>query len=198
MAKGSRRGGDIVLGVRHIAGVFAVLVVLLGVMFTLGYVLGRGHYDAQSRAAAENALPTGAGAASQERLPPPAAELEFYNSAEQRQTPERLSAPAEAKPVPAPKPVASRQAQPPQPPRSATTPLMPRGATVLQVAALTRESDALAMAHELREKDFPAFVLSPTADRYYRVQVGPYPDAASATAARRKLEGHGFKPIVRR
>jgi cell division protein FtsN len=54
------------------------------------------------------------------------------------------------------------------------------------------------MAEELREKDFPAFVLNATTDRYYRVQVGPYSDAPSATAARRKLESHGFKPIVRR
>jgi cell division septation protein DedD len=66
------------------------------------------------------------------------------------------------------------------------------------VAALLRESDALALAQALQEKKFPAIVTTPSTDKYYRVQIGPYPDAKSATAARHALEKQGFKPIVRR
>jgi cell division septation protein DedD len=69
---------------------------------------------------------------------------------------------------------------------------------VLQVAALTRENDALALAEALQQKQYSAFVLTPAGDNLYRVQVGPYADAKSADAAKRSLEREGFKAIVRR
>ena len=47
-------------------------------------------------------------------------------------------------------------------------------------------------------KRFPAFVLTPGADHFYRVQVGPYPNAQSANIARKKLEAQGFKSIIKR
>jgi cell division protein FtsN len=49
----------------------------------------------------------------------------------------------------------------------------------------------------LQRKRFPAFVVSPQADKYYHVQVGPYADQKSADAAKKGLEGAGFKAIVR-
>ena len=54
MATGSKGGGDMVLGSRHLAGIFVVLVVLFGVVFTLGYVLGRNHGETQLRALADS------------------------------------------------------------------------------------------------------------------------------------------------
>ena len=77
-------------------------------------------------------------------------------------------------------------------------PTIPRGGIVLQVAALTKETDALALAEALQKKKFPAFVLPPAADHYYRVQVGPYADEQSADLARHKLEKEGFKAILKR
>ena len=77
-------------------------------------------------------------------------------------------------------------------------PFVPKGAIILQVAALTKEGEALALAEALQKKKFPAFVLTPRADQYYRVQVGPYADVQSANGARRGLENEGFKAIVRR
>ena len=65
------------------------------------------------------------------------------------------------------------------------------------MAALTRESDALDLASRLQKKKFPAFVLSPQGDKYYRVQVGPYADPKAAEAARKGLEDAGFKAIVK-
>lgn len=75
---------------------------------------------------------------------------------------------------------------------------MTRGSIVLQVSALTRESDALAMADILQQKRFPSFVVTPTSDALYRVQVGPYADMQSAEAAKRALDREGIKAIIKR
>ena len=41
-------------------------------------------------------------------------------------------------------------------------------------AAVHREDDAMALAQALQQKKFPAFVITPCTDKYYRVHVGPY------------------------
>ncbi len=69
---------------------------------------------------------------------------------------------------------------------------------MLQVAAVQRESDAMALAQALQQKKFPAYVITPGTDKFYRVQVGPYADTQSATIARNDLEAKGFKSIVKR
>jgi len=45
---------------------------------------------------------------------------------------------------------------------------------------------------------FPALVITPSADKYFRVQVGPYADTQSAANVRHDLEANGFKSIVKR
>ena len=66
------------------------------------------------------------------------------------------------------------------------------------VAAVQPESGAMALAQSLQQKKFPAFVITSSADKYFRVQVGPYADTQSATDARHDLEADGFKSIVKR
>jgi cell division septation protein DedD len=77
-------------------------------------------------------------------------------------------------------------------------PVIPRGHVVLQIAALTREGDAMALVEALQKKQFPAFLLAPTTGNLYRVQVGPYPDGKVADAAKKALEREGFKAITKR
>lgn len=72
------------------------------------------------------------------------------------------------------------------------------GGYSLQVAALTKESDALELAKQLQKKNFPAYVLAPHGDKYFRVQVGPYADQKAADAARKGVEAAGFKAFVKR
>ena len=74
---------------------------------------------------------------------------------------------------------------------------LPGGGYTLQVAALRKEADAMALATNLQKRKFPAFVLSPHGDKYYRVQVGPYADAKAAENAQKGLEAAGFKAIVK-
>lgn len=222
------------LGGRHLVGIFALLVVVLGIVFTLGYLLGRSRYEDQARVAAATApaetVPGGtkdsaSGAASGAtrsdsagRAEAPPASWEFYRSGEPAKAPERLEpapgTPASASPralaappqPAAPAPAAPARSSAPAPPAASAarrpasggSALIPKGAITLQVAALLREEDALVLAQALQEKKFPAIVTTPSTDKYYRVQIGPYPDAKSATAARRELEKQGFKSIVRR
>ena len=77
-------------------------------------------------------------------------------------------------------------------------PLIPKGSIMLQVAAVQHQDDALALAQALQQKKFPAFVIPPGSDKYFRVQVGPYPDMKVAASARQDLEAKGFKSIVKR
>lgn len=74
---------------------------------------------------------------------------------------------------------------------------VPAGSYVLQVAAMRQNADAVAVANSLRLKHFPAFVINPTTDKYYHVQVGPYHDVKSANTAKKGLEAAGFKAIVK-
>jgi len=133
---------------------------------------------------------------------PPNSEWEFYHAGENRKTEDHLKPIAQA-PGPAHKsaPVLVRTPAPPKTSsgssKSLNAPLIPGGAYTLQVAALTREADALELATRLQKKKFPAFVVSPQTDKYYRVQVGPYADQKAAEAARKGLEGAGFKAIVK-
>ncbi len=76
--------------------------------------------------------------------------------------------------------------------------LIPPGATLLQVAASPRKSDALALAGVLRQKGFTVIILEPTGDNFYRVEVGPYADGQSARRAKLALNRDGFQVFVRR
>jgi cell division septation protein DedD len=202
-----------VLGGRHLVGIFLVLVVVFAVVFTLGYLLGRSQYDSSIRAASAAPAQPSAGtatplagaasAAAPSQAQPPPADWDFYHSAEPAKSPARLAPQPKKELSAAKRPVGktSKRRAParlPRADRSLAAPLIPRGASVLQVAALTQQTDALALAQALQRKKFPAFVLMPATDRFYRVQVGPYADARSAGFARRRLEKQGFKSIVKR
>jgi cell division septation protein DedD len=132
---------------------------------------------------------------------------DFYHSAEPKTTEDHLQPPK--KPVTAalppaqsaaPKPPAASLKTVAQPKEStpAGTPLVANGAIMLQVAAVQREGDAMALAQALQQKKFPAYVITPGPDKYYRVQVGPYSDNQSASNARHDLEANGFKSIIKR
>ena len=78
--------------------------------------------------------------------------------------------------------------------KNATTiPLIPNGSYLLQVAALSKQDDALEVASSLQKRHFAAYVQPPQKDKYYRVQVGPFKDQKSADSAKKGLEGAGYK-----
>jgi cell division septation protein DedD len=216
MASNEKKGGgDFVLESRHLVGLFMLLVVIFGVVFTLGYLLGRSQYDSRLRAAVgaptEGDPPAAAPAVKSKGKPENQAaapsqknsDWDFYHSAEPKATEDHLQPvkkPGAATQATAPKPAAAppKPASPPKNSAPAGAPLVANGAIMLQVAAVQRESDALALAQALQQKKFPALVITPSADKYFRVQVGPYADTQSAANARHNLEANGFKSIVKR
>jgi cell division septation protein DedD len=68
---------------------------------------------------------------------------------------------------------------------------------LVQVAAYTRQADALNLVDSLRAQDFIAFVSPPVTDEYYRVQLGPYTTLEAAQIGKRELEKAGFTPFIR-
>src|SRR5579884_1682658 len=206
MASGGKRGaGERVLEGRHVIGLFLLVLLFSGVFFTLGYLMGRDSFSSQVRAASSpNATSSELRNAEKGWFANPAAQThsdwEFYDAAKSKPADERLGSAAARQPPARTLPAASKSNASPRPAvssKTANAPMIPAGSYFLQVAALTREADALDLAARLRKKSFPSFVLSPQTDKYFRVQVGPYADQKSAEAARKGLEGAGFKAIVK-
>lgn len=225
MASGGRRGaGERVLESRHVIGLFLLMLVFSGVFFALGYVMGRNQYGGQVNAAnngmggAEplvsakpDVAPKKAAAAhndSGDSDPATSTTSDSTWDIYDKEKSSKVSPHLEPVPKSAPTPPTSRQVStrnsapavaPPRAPverSSANAPLVPNGAIVLQVAALARQDDALALAGSLQRKHFSAYVQSPHKDKYYRVQVGPFKDQKSADAAKKGLESAGFKAFA--
>ncbi len=129
--------------------------------------------DSDAQPAAEAAKPTASKAETQvtASLPAKASEIPVAAGA------------AEAKPAPKTQVTASAN-----------------GAFVVQIAAVTREEDAEALAGALRKKSYSVFVVNNQAvhDKFYHVQVGPFSSLQDAEAMKIKLTGEGYNPIVKR
>jgi cell division septation protein DedD len=226
-SRGNRGGaGERVLESKHVIGLFMLMLVFSGVFFALGYVMGRNQYDGQVRAAgpSPHATPdpvispkselstkrSGSKASAQPAAPAadPSSEVNgqpdsdwgFYNAGKSAPDdtlrpgtatqPSTINAVSNAKTSSHPANVSAKSAN-----GQAASSAGP-GYTV-QVAALRKEVDAHSVALTLQKKKFPAFVVAPTSDKYFHVQVGPYPDQKSAEAAKKGLESAGFKAIVK-
>lgn len=204
---GNKRG-DRVLESRHLVGLFLGVVLLCGVFFTLGYVMGRTQYDTSVHASDASPLHPAASSrnsakSSAEKTPagPAASEWDFYakkadDSLEAAPKP-RASRPSAASPRSGGAGAEAKRGEA-KLPSHVRPPRMLKNAIVLQVAALRHQGDALALADAIQQKHFPSFVLTPATDAYYRVQVGPYSSQAAAEKARRELDHQGFKSIIKR
>jgi len=68
----------------------------------------------------------------------------------------------------------------------------------VQVAAVSKQEDAEALVDALKKKQYAAFSTNASADKLYRVQVGPFGDIKEAEATRAKLVGDGYNPILKK
>jgi DedD protein len=220
MASGRRSAGERVLEGKHVIGLFLLMLLFSGVFFTLGYVMGRNQFSGQVNA--ENTgvhtgepsyIPGAKASATRKSMEAPPANApitdpsspvkdkvwEFPNASQDKSEPRLEPAP---KSVPEPPTAKTLNAKAKAGPSSASVknvktstsgPLIPAGALLLQVAALTKQDDALEIASSLQKKHFAAYVQPPQKDKYYRVQVGPFKDQKAADAAKKGLEGAGYR-----
>ncbi len=211
---------------RHVIGLFMLMLLFSGVFFTLGYVMARNQYDGQVRASdtrgsfgSPDVLPKKeviTRSTSKKPAPEPqtqstdtaipaSTDWEFYHAGDSNKVddhlkpiPTTVSSSAPTKNVSASKPAVTSNSSSSAISRTIVPPPLGSGAGInLQVAAMTHEPDAMALANSLRKKNFPTFVQSPQGDKFYHVLVGPYADQKSADAARKGLEAAGFKAIVK-
>ena len=221
MAGNGKRGGggDRILESRHLVGLFLGVVLLCGVFFTLGYVMGRTQFSGSVHAAdpvpkyspmlttpakpAAKESPASASATKHETKDPGECWADCGTKTPDRPEVEPAAAKAAApvaskssKTLAAAPPAAAKPVVVKEPARF-QAPAMNKNSIVLQVAATKQQRDALDMADILQKKRFPSFVANSPADAFYHVQVGPYADMASAESAKRALEQLGFKSIIK-
>lgn len=189
---------ELVLGNKQLLSVFFIVVLLLGVFFAMGYIVGRN--SAPGRA--ETALKM-----TPER-PPQASDPSSQPSPmpiQQAPAPE-TSAPASAAPPvdePATKPVVketAKAAPPPEPAEEKVAPTSdaPLAGSYWQVAA-TKRAEADMLVDLLKGKGFKArLVPAPGMDGYFRVIVGPAPSTSVLSTLKADLEAAGYKQPIKR
>jgi DedD protein len=157
---------------------------------------------------------TGTQTASSEAASGQTSNLTFYNAVKQSnkgsQTAANEPKPAGAQKSEVPKVVEASTTTPPGKAEAAvsrpadvishTSPVTGPGTVVVQIAAVSREDDAVALAGALRKKNYNVFVVNNpiTNDKFYHVQVGPFSSIAEAEATKARLVAEGYNPIIKK
>jgi cell division septation protein DedD len=68
----------------------------------------------------------------------------------------------------------------------------------VQVAAVTKQEDAEALVESLKGRQYAAFIVTPSPDKFFHVQVGPFADVKEAEDMRAKLVSDGYSPILKK
>jgi hypothetical protein len=211
---------ELILGNRQLISVFVIVVVLLGLFFSMGYIVGRNSSPVANATETAHADKTGGDShpaepapsdSSSSAAPADAPAQPLVNAAPDDSAPattppsittqpERpAAAPAAVKPPASkagkPKPSPASEAPPPE--RASVASQLP-GGQYWQVVATARP-DAEIIAEALAKKGFHAVLAPAPKDGVFRVLVGPLPDAPTQAQTRTGLEAAGFKnPIMRK
>jgi cell division septation protein DedD len=190
---------EILLGNKHLLGIFFVIAILLGIAFTGGYMVGRNSAEksAEKRTATVSAGPPDAAAtpatpSSLETHSVPPASSDATGAPQKADTHAAETAPPEGAPLGSP-----RRKSVPAPVENPSAAYLPQtGQTFLQVAAVGRnESDAI--ADVLNKKGFHAHsVPKPGSTTIYRVLIGPIRDTADLSSTRDQLRSNGFRDVI--
>ena len=185
---------ELVLGNKQLLSVFFIVVILLGVFFTMGYVVGRNsapitaaqqQTQTYERQSAPSAVPV-----TERRQAAPAT---VATEPEQTSAPASVQTSTPARPVKA-EPAAQKSIELP----TVVTVTQPQvGRTYLQVLAVAKP-EAEVLVDVLTKKGFRAVVAPGPNDRVFRVLVGPAKDLDDASKLKTDLEGAGFKPFVKK
>jgi DedD protein len=199
---------EITLGTGRMLAIFFTLVLVCAFFFAIGFSLGRKTTSSASLLANPSTTPATIVRPATKSSPAQAAaqspDFGFYKAVGQKSA-DGLT-PTAAPATTAVTTTAATTTTPAAPtvepaPKDATDPgnVPPAGSYFVQVAAVSRQEDAESLVEALKKKQYPAFSANNAAvDKFYRVQVGPYPDQKSAEAMRARLIGDGYNPIVKK
>ena len=212
MAKNEDGEFELILGNRQLISVFLIVVILLGLFFSMGYIVGRNSAPGvtevarESKPARTGAPPAEAPAAEPAKTPeapapeaePPARDRSAAGTHVAKDVPEAAPSASPAV-VEKPKPSPSRQqATPAPPPARASLTGDPAPGDYWQVVATARP-DAEIITEALTKKGFHAVMAPAPKDGVFRVLIGPLKDPSTQAQTRTALESAGFKnPIVRK
>lgn len=194
---------ELILGNKQLLSVFFLVIVLLGVFFAMGYVVGR------------NSGPVGAVETVQERQPsdvpasksPVMVESNARPASSASNAPESATAPPRQEPlvitesepeptrVPTATQPAARQPQATVQPEPLSQPAA--GGLFLQVVASPRPQAEM-ITELLNKRGFSARVVPGPNDLLFRVWVGPLADNTAVSKSKASLEALGFKPVVKK
>ena len=181
MPKNEEGEFELILANRQLLSVFFIVVILLGVFFTMGYIVGRNSGTATAEVTPASGVDTRPAVA---EAPARASEPAPVSSTPTQTAPQQ------------PAPAAEREPEPPRretraEPRAAAGSHPVPGQTYLQLAA-TSEHEADIMVDVLRKKSFRAMAAEiDEKPGTFRVLVGPVTDT-TANKMRADLQGAGF------
>ena len=201
---------ELILGNRQLISVFLIVVILLGVFFSMGYIVGRNSAPVVAESARESKPGIVHAPASSDASTP-----ELFKTSEPAQTAPEATTPsradtgthpakdvAQSAPAPAPAPA------PPQ--KAKSSPLPPAAAPTASVSAdvapgqywqvvATARPDAEIITETLNKKGFHTVMSPAPKEGVFRVLVGPLKDASTQAQTRTSLEAAGFKnPLLRK
>ncbi|HEX4604125.1 MAG TPA: SPOR domain-containing protein [Candidatus Angelobacter sp.] len=190
---------EITLSTGKLLGIFFGLVIICGVFFTMGYLLGKstsagGRTEIVATVPSGNAAAKPSGAnktpeATTQSCPPGSpncAPISPGNDASTK-NPDQ----------PAPKSDSGGKTADQSASSGAEVKNGAGSSYMVQVAAVSKQEDAEILVTALRKKQYPVFVANSAGDPLFHVQVGPFSDKKDADAMRTRLAGDGYNAIVK-
>ena len=194
------RDTEITLSTSKLLGIFFGLVVICGVFFTMGYLLGKST-SAGGRTEIVSSGPSGSPA-----VKPNAGNKQPETITQTCPPGSPNCAPAGSDTSSAGKTTDQAAAQPSSNKASDQSATQPAGTDVknganssfmVQVAAVSKQEDAEILVTALRKKQYPVFIANSSGDPLFHVQVGPFSEKKDAEAMRTRLSGDGYNAIVK-
>ncbi|HEY1649059.1 MAG TPA: SPOR domain-containing protein [Terracidiphilus sp.] len=219
----ARRDTELTLGSGTLLVIFGGLVLLCGLCFGLGYMLG--HHGSQSPTAAAPAAetasqPLGAGSSlakpsATETAAQPSPEADGAASDPSAPVASSLTPAAEAQTLPVPvaagapnqpevHPALTPAVETNQPgqagipvhPAFVSAPAAPAGSLMVQIAAVSNTEDAEVLTSALRKRGYTVNARREPADNLVHVRVGPFATPAEANSWKMKLLNDGYNAVV--
>jgi cell division septation protein DedD len=210
---------ELTLSTGKLLGFFFGMVVVCGIFFSLGYLVGKGSSQAGAPVMTDSAA--NSNLVSSGGTKPPAGHATAVPSVPATTTADATSADSTSASDPNYQKDLQQKDSNPQlaPPEPAKTEVVTKtdekkNAAVLktvapelasagtgfmvQVAAVSKQEDADALVKALRKKEYPVFVVSQPNSNLFHVQVGPFAQQKDAEAMRAKLAGDGYNAILKK